>query len=437
MNTPWAVLLCNFNDNTAEAFDRAFYERLFTAAGTGSNNMVDYFLDMTHGRIDCSGSAVFGPFTVPHARHEYTDLFSSMGFAVRPLSMGWARQAAMDAGVDLSAYPYTIVCWNVPTDLWGGGGRYAACDNLSMQPTVLGQEMSHGYGLLHARAEGMGDADYTDPWDVMSSRASYAADDPVWGPSSIGPGLNAWEMRYQLWLDESRVFSGSSGTVQLRPLHRRDLPGYLAADLGGVLAEFRVPERWDAAIPEPTVLLHSFGYGSDDHLFHSYLALGPHGPSAPDSYEFGAGDTLSPGWGTVTHVPPMLWVSQAQLVEIDAANLTATIDVTRSTAPLVIQNVLEELRLDSLGLRRETGAAIIVDGGVVRVPEWDPTLPLVRQICALRASEDIADPALRSKVRESTFRAIAAMAAGAVDGAQSTSQPAPKPISDLPTKGLQ
>lgn len=40
MDTPWAVLLCKFNDDASESFERSFYERLFIhipqlAVGTG------------------------------------------------------------------------------------------------------------------------------------------------------------------------------------------------------------------------------------------------------------------------------------------------------------------------------------------------------------------------------------------------------------------
>ena len=41
--SPWAVLLCKFNDDASEPFVRTFYENLFTAAGRGTHNMVDYF----------------------------------------------------------------------------------------------------------------------------------------------------------------------------------------------------------------------------------------------------------------------------------------------------------------------------------------------------------------------------------------------------------
>src|SRR3954453_4680842 len=64
-HSPWAVLLSRFNDNAAEPFTRRFYENLFTNAGVGFNNMVDYFRDYSHGNIDLGGSRVFGWLVLP------------------------------------------------------------------------------------------------------------------------------------------------------------------------------------------------------------------------------------------------------------------------------------------------------------------------------------------------------------------------------------
>jgi hypothetical protein len=70
-------------------------------------------------------------------------------------------------------------------------------------------------------------------------------------------------MRSQHWLDESRVWKASGNacdeTITLRPHVRRDLSGYLAAELmTDFLIEFRVNEGWDAGIPRPAVLVHRF-----------------------------------------------------------------------------------------------------------------------------------------------------------------------------------
>ena len=129
----------------------------------------------------------------------------------------WGKQAAMAAGIDLRPYFAVVVVLNVPTDLFGADGL-AVCDNLSMIPSLLGQEMGDGYGLSHSRKQGSA-IDYQDPWDVMSTANAYMQPDPNY--QFIGPCLNAWNMRGRSWLDESRVWKGNGSspvTIDLSPI---------------------------------------------------------------------------------------------------------------------------------------------------------------------------------------------------------------------------
>ena len=134
---------------------------------------------------------------------------------------------------------------------WRLGCRFFARHTV---PSLLGQEMGHGFGLAHSRIDGS-TADYKDPWDIMSTAGPYEASHPTY--TWTGPGMNAANMDGRGWLDGSRVWSGA-GTVQLRPLHRRDLPGWLCARVGEFYVEFRVKDGWDKGIPAATVLVHRF-----------------------------------------------------------------------------------------------------------------------------------------------------------------------------------
>jgi hypothetical protein len=133
-----------------------------------------------------------------------------------------------------------------------------------------------------------------DPWDVMSTaNTPWMAPHPFFTELDvqgrpifrIGPGLNAANMSAMGWLDMSRVWRPepyeSSMTVQLRPLHRVDLPGYLCAQVGQYFIEFRMNELWDAGLDSPLVLIHDLFDG------RSYVYAG-------DSGRFGLlGDTSS------------------------------------------------------------------------------------------------------------------------------------------------
>lgn len=144
---------------------------------------------------------------------------------------------------NLDDYPHVVVLMNTSgrNILFGQqSGRAAVCDGGNCEPSALGQEMGHPYGLDHSRGTN-GDPnqslDYGDPWDIMSTFRFPASlvSPPAFprGPyGPYGPGLNAANMRGRGWLDRSRVLSLDSGkgrfpaSIQLRPLHARELPGF-------------------------------------------------------------------------------------------------------------------------------------------------------------------------------------------------------------------
>src|SRR5438128_1316499 len=158
--TPWAVLLCKFNDDASEPFTRAFAEQLFASAGTGTLNMVDYFGDASLGAVDTSGSRVFGWLTIPQPRSAYVG--SGANPAGRNQLITWGRDAAAAAGVNLGGFFNIVLVMNVGTDLFGSVNGVVT-DKNNLQPSILGQEMGHGFGLDHSRLEGS-DIDYRDRW---------------------------------------------------------------------------------------------------------------------------------------------------------------------------------------------------------------------------------------------------------------------------------
>ena len=56
--SPWAVLLTAFEDDPDDLPALDAYERLFTGEGAGTLNMVEFFKDMSHEKLDLSGSHV-------------------------------------------------------------------------------------------------------------------------------------------------------------------------------------------------------------------------------------------------------------------------------------------------------------------------------------------------------------------------------------------
>jgi len=329
MDTAWAILLTKFSDDDTEPYDLSRYEEIFTTKGAGRWNMVDFFKDVSHGQLDLSGSKVFGWNTLTQKHSDYTG--SGANPSGRAELIQWARQAVIDSGEKLDDFFAVVVVMNVETDLFGGpqgvvcfdDGKRLTASNLSV--AILGQEMGHTYLLEHSRLIGSQN-DYGDAFDVMSAWVTETAPHPdyleVTIPTGepvfqIGPSLNAANMDSVGWLDNTRVWKDHGGavnaSVQLRPLHQRDLPGYLAARFGDYYVEFRGGEGWDAGF-SPAVFVHIL---EDER---SYLV--------PDD----AGSTTL-GIGSVISTPEELSVlgsgSRLSVSDIDLEKRTATIHFSR------------------------------------------------------------------------------------------------------------
>ena len=369
---PWAILLCRFRDDANEPsstrimdlyaqWEREFgsawlsqnlgsksavdgrsiadvYRMFFTTQGLGTFNAVRYWDEMSHGRIDISGTLVFRCML---------DLTKAQGAALAQTPGGFAYQTeifkkakaalSQQHGVDWHDYFGVAVSFQSP-DYGAQGGTFDGGPGVFMDIRFVvnngiqawGQEMGHAFGLDHSRQDGVA-ADYQDMWDVMSTRNAFSAQDPNYGLR--GPGLNAWNMRSRDWLDESRIWKGPanqdfSELVEIRPLHRRDLTGYLGAELpaigqgGPYTVELRVPDQWDAAIPDPAVLVHRFEGPTGQPLgTHSYLMKGTAGQLA-----LGVGDAIEIGPGPYSRV---------RVVAIDLPTQTATVQVCYSNSTRV------------------------------------------------------------------------------------------------------
>ena len=332
----WAILLCHWSDDTSTLTNRQFFEDLFTSSGAGSLNMTDYFTDSSHGKVDLDGTEVFGWFDIGFDRSAY------VGNAVpkakqldRSRLLERAKSVAREDGVDLSRFFGVVVCFNTQTDLFGGAAG-ACCDLLSFQPSVLGQEMCHVYGLDHSRRDGS-TVDYEDRWDTMSTWGStFRAAHARW--TQVGPGLNAWNMRSMGWLNEKRVWHSSlsptHAIVELRPLHRRELPGFLAAELPGrgsgqvLLVEFRDVDRWDAGIPGPAVLVHRFN-GHNSYIMQD--RAGSDSLTRGSVLQYGDPKVLTKAFGRI------------EVLDIDTRNRIARLDVRFHRATGVVAEPPTEL----------------------------------------------------------------------------------------------
>ena len=395
--SPWAILLCKFKDQPQSMpWNLARYRDLFTQGGSGSFNIVDYFRDMSHGRMDLSGSKVFDNIKLDKNLAEYKG--SGLNQKGRDDLLAWAKQAASASSVNLSLFYNVVVVTNVSVDLFGGpngavtgDGRYPN-GMTALSPSFMGQEMAHGYWLLgHSKKEGSEEI-YKDPWDIMST-AMW----PTMAPHSVfnerdnrgnpiflmGPGMNAANMSALGWLDTSRLCTANTnipGTVQIRPLHRIDLPGYLAIRIGSYFVEFRMPESWDAAIGDPVVLIHKFSAGS------SYIqpAKKYRGPTIYDPFQAYSDAESEPRYGLTKGdifqegdpTDPLGYLLKIAVLDINPITRTATIGTyyRRDQHP----KVGPALEFGEIG--SDAGGIRIIGGRPKKIPPWSPLYAITEVI---------------------------------------------------------
>ena len=55
---PWVVVLCNFSDEPATPYSKAYFEELFSDAGAGKLGELDYWHDVSFGQMSITGTKV-------------------------------------------------------------------------------------------------------------------------------------------------------------------------------------------------------------------------------------------------------------------------------------------------------------------------------------------------------------------------------------------
>lgn len=431
VSTPWAILLCKFkDDNSNPPHPRKFYEDLFTSSGPGTQSMVDFFREMSHGKLDLSGSQIFPPkdgwFTVNHSQAEYNKIVDAkIAFDNTPPSLRgveppdpnnifriWAEEAATwyhpdIPKVDLTKFSGVVAVANVGNVGcvgWEGAMR-AICDEFSVKPSVIGQEMGHGYGLAHSRVHGS-DADYQDPYDIMSTLNALSARHPTYDsiswplhPSvglSIGPGLNAANMDSRGWLDYKRVRKITDGVqtvVDLHPLHQHDLPGILALYVDQFYVEFRMNDGWDTGFP-PVVLIH-YLEGNRSYLM----------PSTKGNYDLTKGSIfeIKEGEGRFYHHLTI------EVLDIDVGKRTASVSIDYSPLSLKDERYILpwEYISPAIPLTRVRPAKdiAIVNEKINRTPQWS-LRPILKSLADISSSEQFNNEEIVNTIRREALKTI-------------------------------
>ncbi len=352
--TPWAVLLCKFADDLRGfvTINIAQTEAMFTASD--AENIPAFWQDVSYGALDLSGSRAFGWLTLAQKQSDYVG--SGANGAGRQALVDWAKQAAANAGIDLSPFYGVAVFMSTPTDLWGAP-HTVVCDLLSPMSAIL-QEYGHGFGLEnHSRAVATPTTDYTDPFCVMSAMTFGGADPTFSGPfGTSGPLVCAPYVDIAGWLTPGRkAVIGTNGsrptltTVRLASLGEQSPAHPQAAifDLQTPYAATSYVEYraggWDRGLAQTQVVIHQ---------------------RRPDGFAYYAG-TIPASVGTangVTLLPGRAWTDptfdlSVRLEEIWDAGETVAITVGPRAAalPLSVRAIArEKLHLaGSLSIRQQ------------------------------------------------------------------------------------
>lgn len=236
--TTWVTLMCKFNDITTEQKPQSFFQAQYA----NTPGLLDhYWRDVSYNKVNLTGSAAYGWFTLPQPRSYYVgssanldQLFddctaaadATVNFAVN----GGVQGINMMFNGDLDGYAW-------------GGGRCATLDGVNKcwsttwdPPWAFGNlaplahEMGHGYGLPHANNSD-GDSDpYDNPWDVMSDAWNNATSNATYG--TLPKHISTYSRDRLGWVDAARKRAMTAGTTYPRlVLDRASMAGSTNAQM--------------------------------------------------------------------------------------------------------------------------------------------------------------------------------------------------------------
>jgi M6 family metalloprotease-like protein len=213
--TVWATIACKFADDATEQKPVSFFQSQYA----NTPGLLDhYWREVSYDKIDLTGSAAYGWFTLPHPRSRYVTtvngtqradlnaLFDDCTTAANPqvnfAANGGLQGINMMFNGDLDGFAW-------------GGGRCATLDGVNKcwsttwnppwafnNLAPLAHEMGHGYGLPHANNSD-GDADpYDNPWDVMSDAWRNATSSQIYG--TLPKHITAYHRDRMGWIDAAR-----------------------------------------------------------------------------------------------------------------------------------------------------------------------------------------------------------------------------------------
>ncbi len=279
---PWAVMLCRFKGEAANAGLEAPVAKFFREAFTpGSGGLVEYWREVSMGAVDVTGSRVFDWVEIDIAR-------INAGGIGRTALIDAAIRAAQGRGDDplsgfhsqIAVYPHNWAKdgappgadWSDP--VWGpfwidgsADARGKVCLTPPFNGNITAHEMGHGFGMGHDVGPSLMTAsDYSDPACIMSQNGSFLQ--PPWNVG-FGPALCLPHLVQKGWFPAGRLYTDDGAwmsvgaTIPLAPITRPGARANLGIRLKNVRAtpawdyylEYCAPTDWNRGVPGSPYLL--------------------------------------------------------------------------------------------------------------------------------------------------------------------------------------
>jgi hypothetical protein len=265
------VLLVNFQDKATQPWTTTQVRDIVF------NTVDSFYRESSYGQAWLAGD-VFGWYTLP----------VSSATCDQNAIATYAKQAAIAAGINLSAYNRLVYAFPTLACGWTGWGTYGgnpsqAWINGSMSVRTVGHELGHGFGLYHARALDCGAdvvgsncsiIEYGDSWDILGQSGvvahSHAAQKERlgWLGYGISPGLTVVQSSGTYWLDPYETLGSNPKAIKI--LKSTDPT---TGKKTWYYVEFRRPIGFDSFISSNSSVMNGLVVhtGTEGYSFDEYL----------------------------------------------------------------------------------------------------------------------------------------------------------------------
>jgi len=280
--TSWVTVMCKFKDIATEPKPRSYFTDMYANV---SGRLDHYWRQVSHGKINLTGSAAFGWYTLPQPLSYYKN--PSNGYLKLQLIQDHCLAAA-NPSVNYASYYGINMVFNQDVDgyaygdlksmtldgitknwgiTWNAPWAYMYISGANSGISTLAHEMGHAYDLSHSDNTDGDDDSYDNPWDLMSGGWTETALDSNYG---LLPQHLISHQRHQLgWVAAARLrthnhttatttytldrasFQASTNVLLIKLM----VPG--GSDYYTVEARKRSGGIYESELPGDAVIIHS------------------------------------------------------------------------------------------------------------------------------------------------------------------------------------